>query len=51
MKKGIGVLAVLLFAAASCSATAIYNFSVNATSSSALTIFSFTCSGMPANLR
>jgi len=48
MKKAIGVLGALLFVAASCSASASYNFSVNSTTSSSLTKFSLTCTGMPA---
>ncbi|HXJ93473.1 MAG TPA: hypothetical protein VMT20_11395 [Terriglobia bacterium] len=47
MKKCLAVLGALFFLAASAGASAIYNFSVNATSKSALTNFSLTCSGMP----
>lgn len=47
MKKCLAVLGALLFVVASASASAIYNFSVNATSQSALTNFSLTCTGMP----
>lgn len=48
MKNGLAVLGALLFVAASASASAIYNFSVNATKVSSLTTFNFTCTGMPA---
>lgn len=49
MKRSLAVLGALLFVTASASASAIYNFSVNATKDSALTDFSLTCSGMPSS--
>jgi hypothetical protein len=48
MKKCLVFLGALLFVAASCSASDVYNFSVNATSESAVTNFSLTCTGMPS---
>ena len=49
MKKCLGVLIALFFVVASASASAIYNFSINATSESSLTVLSLTCTGMPGS--
>ena len=49
MKKCLGVLGALFFVAGSASASAMYNFSVGATTESSLTVFSLTCTGMPSS--
>jgi len=49
MKECLTVFGAVLFVAASASASAIYDFSVNATSQSTLTTFSITCTGMPSS--